>query len=182
MSSTTRTAPATARSRRRLLLAVLAAFLLLLAAGVGGLYWVDDDLRHPKPDSGRPGAWMTVDRDEVSRFAHVTVPVSAEDIRWGYQNGFQDDFVVLAFRIPQGELEQYKSALPASGWTDTSYVPQIDLDGFQHIGAPDPSTTPPLTCGDFYTPGPAKNIGTQVCVASRSDGTSQVWVSAVHTP
>ncbi|MFD7413699.1 hypothetical protein [Kitasatospora purpeofusca] len=182
MSSTTRPAPAAPRSRRRLLLGLLTVFLLLLAAGVAGLYWVDYDLRHPKADSGRPGAWMTVDRDEVSGFAHVTVPVSAEDVRWGYQNGFQDDFAVLAFRIPQGELEEYKGSLAASGWADTKYVPQIDLDGFQHIGVPAPSTTSPLTCGDFYTLGKAKNIGTRVCVASRSDGTSQVWVSAVHTP
>ncbi|WP_157855249.1 hypothetical protein [Kitasatospora purpeofusca] len=182
MSSTIRPAPAAPRSRRRLLLGVLAAFILLLAAGVAGLYWVDYDLRHPKPDSGRPGAWMTVDRDEVSGFAHVTVPVSAQDVRWGYQNGFQDDFAVLAFRIPQDELEEYKSSLPASEWTDRQYVQRVDLDGFQHIGAPAPSTTSPLTCGGFYTPGKAKNIGTRICLTSRSDGTSQVWVSAFHTP
>ncbi|MFF2953604.1 hypothetical protein ACFVVU_19935 [Kitasatospora sp. NPDC057965] len=157
------------------------ALVVLVAAAVGGLYWLDYESRHPEPDSGRPGAWMSTSADEVSRFAHVGIPAAAIDIRWGYQNGFQDDFAVLAFRVPQAGLEDFKGTLTVSGWAESRYVQGVDLAGFQHVGAPDPSSTLPLTCGDFYSPGPAKQIGTRVCLAARDDGTSQVWVSAFQT-
>ncbi|WP_159424989.1 hypothetical protein [Streptomyces sp. TLI_053] len=170
------------RSRRKLLVAVLAAVLLLLAAGVGGLYWVDYDLRHPKPDSGRPGAWMTMDAAEVSLFTRVAIPTGADDVRWGYREGFQDDFAVLAFRLSQAGLEEFRRPLPVTEWAERTYIESVDLDGFQHIGAPDPSNASPLTCGGFLSPGQAKNVATRICVASRPDGTGQVWVSAFHTP
>ncbi|MFB7671036.1 hypothetical protein ACFC26_06410 [Kitasatospora purpeofusca] len=175
--------PATAsRTRWRLLVGVLAALVALSAAAVGGLYWLDDRFRHPEPDSGRPGAWMSVGADEVSLFTRVAIPAQADDVRWGYQKGFQDDFAVLAFRIPQAELDAFQSRLHVSSWSESKYIQSVDLNGFQHIGAPDPSNASPLICGGYFSPGTAKNVATRICVASRSDGTSQVWVSAFHTP
>ncbi|MFD8320473.1 hypothetical protein [Kitasatospora purpeofusca] len=170
------------RTRWRLLIGVLVALGLLSAAAVGGLYWLDYEFRHPAPDSGRPGAWMSVDANEVSRFTRVGIPAQADDIRWGYKKGFQDDFAVLTFRIPQTGLDDFQGGLPVSRWAENKYIQSVDLDGFLHIGAPDPSNASPLTCGGYLSPGKAKNVATEICVASRSDGTSQVWVSAFHTP
>ncbi|MER6365033.1 hypothetical protein [Kitasatospora sp. NPDC001527] len=170
------------RTRRRRLIGVLVAGpLILLAAGVALLYWAYEQDRHPKPDSGRPGAWMTVSSEEVSRFARVGIPASAVDVRWAYQNGFQDDLAFLAFRLPQTGLEDFKSGLPVSEWTDSGHQLAIDMDGFQHAGAPDPSDAHPLTCGGFLSPAPAKRIATRVCLAPQPDGTGQVWVRAFQT-
>ncbi|MFF7592096.1 hypothetical protein ACFZCK_31910 [Kitasatospora purpeofusca] len=175
--------PSTApRTRWRLLVGVLVALVSLSAAAVGGLYWLDYQFRHPEPDSGRPGAWMSVGADEVSRFTRVVIPAQADDVRWGYRKGFQDDFAVLSFRIPQAGLEDFRGSLHVSDWAENKYIQSVDLDGFVHIGAPDPSSASPLTCGGYISPGTAKNVATRICVASRSDGTSQVWVSAFHTP
>ncbi|MER5355896.1 hypothetical protein ABT093_36950 [Kitasatospora sp. NPDC002551] len=182
MTSPARTPSAVGRSRRRLLIGALTALVLLMAAAVGGLYWLDYQDRHPKPDSGRPGAWMTTSSDEVSRFAHVGIPTAAIDIRWGYQNGFQDDLVALAFRLPQAGLEDFKATLPVSEWSAKKYVQGAYLDGFQHIGAPDPTNSFPLTHGGFQSLSTAKRISTSVYLAPWPDGTTQVWVSAVHSP
>ncbi|WP_380279386.1 hypothetical protein [Kitasatospora purpeofusca] len=182
MTTTTRPSSTAPRSRRRLLIGVLAAFFVLSAAGVAGLYRLDYEFRHPKPDSGRPGAWMTVGSEEVSRFAHVAVPTAAADVRWAYRNGFQDDFAVLAFRLPQAELDDFRGSLPVTGWAERKYSDNGVLSGFLHAGAPDPSHVFPLACGSFYSPGPAKRIGTSVCFAGQADGTNQLWISAMHTP
>ncbi|MGW2543584.1 hypothetical protein ACWC5I_22585 [Kitasatospora sp. NPDC001574] len=156
--------------------------LVLLGAAVGLLFWADAEFRHPKPDSGRPGAWTTTTSEEVARFAHVEVPGSAADVRWGYQLGFQDDLAALAFRIPQAEVDAFLASLPVPAWKESRHVAAIDLDNLLHIGAPDPSSMFPLTCGDYYSPGGGKRIGTTVCLAPWPDGTRQVWVTAAHFP
>ncbi|MFE7563223.1 hypothetical protein [Kitasatospora sp. NPDC057500] len=170
------------RTRRRRVIGILVIGpLVLLAAGVALLYWAYEQDLHPKPDSGRPGAWMTVSSDEVSRFARVPVPTAAVDVRWAYQNGFQDDLAFLAFRLPQTGLNEFRDSLPVTEWREGKYIDSGDLGGFLHIGAPDPSTVSPLACGSFYSPGGAKQVGTTVCFAEQADGASQVWVSAVQT-
>ncbi|MER7704271.1 hypothetical protein ABTX81_15390 [Kitasatospora sp. NPDC097605] len=125
---------------------------------------------------------MTVSSEEVSRFARVPVPTAAVDVRWAYQNGFQDDLAFLSFRLPQAGLDDFKSSLPVTRWREGGYIDSGDLDGFLHMGAPDPSTVSSLTCGSFYSPGAAKQVGTTACFAGQADGTSQVWVSAMQTP
>ncbi|MFF7455098.1 hypothetical protein [Kitasatospora sp. NPDC008115] len=179
--SRTRPSPDPRRTRRRLIGILVIGPLVLLTAGVALLYWAYEQDRHPKPDSGRPGAWMTVSPEEVSQFTRVGIPAAAADVRWGYQNGFQDDFAVLTFRLPQTGLEEFKGALAVSEWAESTYVQSVDLAGFQHVGAPDPTSMLPLSCGDFYSPAPAKNIATRVCLAPQPGGTSQVWVSAFQT-
>ncbi|MFF2661367.1 hypothetical protein ACFVUH_28880 [Kitasatospora sp. NPDC058032] len=170
------------RTRRRRMIGIMVIGpLVLLTAGVALLYWAYEQDRRPKPDSGRPGAWTAVSSEEVSRFVRVGIPAAAADVRWAYQNGFQDDLAVLAFRLPQAGLEDFKSGLPVSGWAETGQQPVIDMDGFQHAGAPDPSDAHPLTCGGFLSPAPAKRIATRVCLAPQPDGTSQVWVRAFQT-
>ncbi|MFF2351656.1 hypothetical protein ACFVVL_17945 [Kitasatospora sp. NPDC058115] len=168
-------------SRRRLIGILVVGPLVLLATGVALLTWAYEQDRRPKPDSGRPGAWTTVSSEEVSRFTRVGIPVAAVDVRWAYQNGFQDDLAFLAFRLPQTGLEDFKSGLPVSEWTDGGQQPVLDADGFQHAGAPVPSDARPLTCGGFLSPAPAKRIATRVCLAPHPDGTSQVWVRAFQT-
>ncbi|MFF1902504.1 hypothetical protein [Kitasatospora sp. NPDC058218] len=179
-------APNRRPTRRWWLAAALVVLpVLLLAAIVGGLRWIDEADRHPAPDSGRPGAWVTtMTAAQVAEFAQVRIPASAADLRWGLQNGFQDDVAVLAFRLPQGEDASFTESLGVGRWDDGGAMDSTALAHFQHVGSPAPPASLPLREGEIksWQPGHSKAVATTVWLAPGTDGFTQVWVYAMDVP
>ncbi len=160
----------------------MAGVVALPVAALGLLYWAYEADRNPADDSGRPGAWMSATAEQVSDLAHVPVPASAVDVRWGHQNGFQYDLGVIAFRLPGEQTSTFRDGLAVTQWRAAAPGDADAADGLLHIGAPDPRAESATTCGSFESRPSGHVTTTLVCLAPRSDGTSQVWVSAVRTP
>ncbi|MFE7526709.1 hypothetical protein ACFU7Y_13400 [Kitasatospora sp. NPDC057542] len=174
------------RKQRWVLLLAIVAPLALVGAAVGGLYWLREWDRHPAPDSGRPGSWMTVTSEFVMEFSRVRPPASAGEVHWAYQKGFQDDSAYLSFRLPPGEEERFLADLKMT--VKPSFENRVDssaLTGFQRAGAPDPKAAGPLREGSFLAeplPGHNKRLAATVWLAAEADGGTRVWVDAGDSP
>ncbi|MFD4905840.1 hypothetical protein [Kitasatospora purpeofusca] len=165
--------------RRRLVIALLTVAVLL---PVALLYWAYETDRRAADDSGRPGSWMSATAEQVADLTRVPVPAFAVDVRWGHQNGFQYDLGVQSFRLPSEQTGTFRDGLAVAEWRASKPLDPGTDDGLVHIGAPDPRTEPSMTCGLFESRPPGHVTTTSVCLAPWSDGTSQIWVSAVRTP
>ncbi|MFJ9951142.1 hypothetical protein [Kitasatospora sp. NPDC091207] len=134
--------------------------------------------------SERSSGWDTrVASSQVTDFARLTVPASAVDVRWGYQNGLQDDLAVLSFRLPQDGVDGFTAGLGVGQWTEGSSPAGPALTGFRRAGAPDPTGSLPLREGTFESLPPAHEaVATTVWLATGGDGFTQVWVYAANIP
>ncbi|MFJ9443950.1 hypothetical protein ACIRRH_19045 [Kitasatospora sp. NPDC101235] len=168
-----------------LLLAIVVP-LALVGAAVGGLYWLREWDRHPAPDSGRPGSWMTVTSEFVTEFSRVRPPASASEVHWAYQKGLQDDAAFLSFRLPPGEEERFLADLRVTVKPSfKNYVGDGTVEGLQRAGAPDPRGAGPLREGSFLAeplPGHNKRLAATLWLASEADGGTRVWVEAGDSP
>ncbi|MFF2042267.1 hypothetical protein ACFVVX_17715 [Kitasatospora sp. NPDC058170] len=172
-----------ARTRRRLVAWLAAIALAGAVALVGGVYWLDEQDRHPAPDSGRPGSWVTgATSARVADFAHLRIPASAVELHWGYQIGFQGDYAVLSFRLPEGDTAGFVQATGVVRW-DTAWPPDgTALKAFQHIGAADPTALPMIRRGSLVPESPGHDAtGVVIWIASEPGGTDQIWVEAVDS-
>ncbi len=165
--------------RRRLVIVLLTVAVLL---PVAFLYWAYETDRRVADDSGRPGSWMSATAEQVADLTRVPVPTLAVDVRWGHQNGFQYDLGVLAFRLSGEQTGTFRAGLAVTEWHEGPRVDPGTDDGLVHIGAPDPRSESTVTCGLFESRPPGHVTTTSVCLAPRSDGSSQIWVSGVRTP
>ncbi|MED7954697.1 hypothetical protein [Streptomyces sp. BE303] len=174
--------------RRRVWIWVLVVLPLALLGAVGYVaFRADAELRHPEPNSGRPGSWMTtLTATEISEFTQVPIPAGAVDARWGYTKGFQDDTAVLAFRLPADEVDRFTAGLREATWKEAARPPDTGaLRDLQRIGAPDPLSALTLRYGTFvsHLPGHTKRVASQVWLGpSAGDSPVQVWVYAMNVP
>ncbi|MFI2640892.1 hypothetical protein [Streptomyces sp. NPDC018610] len=86
------------------------------------------------------------------------VPSQATDVRAAYQKGFQDDGLLLAFTLPEGDAEAFVRGLrPDSPLSHRSRPLASAGDGepaapFAHLGLPEPEALADVTEGPVCTP------------------------------
>lgn len=164
--------------RRRVLVLLTAALTVVAAALV---VW---SIRMSTRVERASTTWDTgMASARVIEFTDLRVPGSAVDIRSGYLNGLQDDSAVVSFRLPTDQVDGFTAGLGIGRWEEVRRVTDTALDGFRHVGAPDPTGAFPLRRGVFQSQPPVHEaVTTTVWLGSPAEGSTQVWVYTVNTP
>jgi hypothetical protein len=165
----------TTRMRRRwwLAVAVAAAALVTFPIGLYGCSLVTDEAAD-QAEARMPGQKkVDVPLAQAAERIDVTIPATATDATWAYIAGFQDDIVLLGFRMPEAELEAYLTQdhvkLPLQPGTRNS-----GLGSFAEYGvAPDPKSVP----DGMHTPRePDGYVMLGVSVSPPEAGLVRVWI------
>ncbi|MFE7128666.1 hypothetical protein [Streptomyces sp. NPDC057617] len=119
----------------------------------------------------------------VSRQLGVKIPAKASDRRAAYQNGFQDDGLLLAFTLPTPDVDAFIGELaPENALTQRdkplqqSYAPTTP---FSHLGLAEPETLPEVREGQVCAPCEGQLNSLQVAVHPLDDRNSRVYLRGV---
>lgn len=106
----------------------------------------------------------------------VTIPPTATDTKWAYIQGFQDDVILISFRMNADGLEAYLTDnhvdLPLGDGTRAGM-----LSFAQHGAGLDPET---VSGGHNSSRQPVGYVWVGVSVGPTENGTVQVWLSGYN--
>lgn len=168
--------PASSARRRLRFSRLVAAFFvgaMVLSAGCSS------DAGDSAGDDSREQRKVDVPLAEAADRIKVTVPAGAVEVTWAYIAGFQDDIVMLSFRMPEAELEAYLRAnhvdLPLEPGTQrTSWA------DFPRYGA---GPAPEAVADGRHGSRPADGHGyipVTVSVGPPENGLVRVWIHGFH--
>lgn len=146
---------------------VLVAVVVAAVAAVVVAFW---DVGSDDDDRGQHKIDMPLATSAERIQVHV--PPNARDTQWAYISGFQDDVVLISFRMPEGEVEAYLRSIhmdfPLSAGTTDGMLSFVEYGG-----GPDPTAY----SGGWHST--RSTGGYQLLNASVSlaqDGLVQVWL------
>ncbi|MFE2600797.1 hypothetical protein ACFXCZ_30595 [Streptomyces sp. NPDC059396] len=119
----------------------------------------------------------------VSRQLGVKIPAKATDRRAAYQNGFQDDGLLLAFTLPTPDVDAFIGELaPENALTQRdkplqqSFTPTTP---FSHLSLAEPETLPEVREGQVCAPCEGQLNSLQIAVHPLDDRNSRVYLRGV---
>ncbi|MCF2525748.1 hypothetical protein [Yinghuangia soli] len=165
------------RVRRRWWLAIAAAALVMLPLGLYACSLATQGAANQAEERLPGQKKIDVPLPQAAARIDVTIPANATDATWAYIAGFQDDIVLLSFRMPEAELEAYLTAnhirLPLEPGTQNS-----GLAGFAQYGVgPDPES---VTGGKHTQREPNGYIMIGVSIGPPENGLVRVWIDGYN--
>ncbi|MFJ1581423.1 hypothetical protein [Streptomyces sp. NPDC088182] len=119
----------------------------------------------------------------VSEQLGVEIPATATDRRAAYQNGLQDDGLLLAFSLSTSEVDAFVTGLAPQGELTrrekplrTSVTPTTP---FSHLGLAEPETLPDVQEGQICAPCEGQLNSLQIAVHPLDDRASRVYLRGV---
>lgn len=113
----------------------------------------------------------------------VRLPAEATDRRAAYQNGFQDDGLLLAFLLPASKVDAFVTGLaPEDELTrrddplQQSFKPTTP---FSHLGLAEPETLPDVREGQVCAPCEGDLNSLEIAVHSLDERSSRVYLRGV---
>ncbi|MEU3467038.1 hypothetical protein ABZ716_03880 [Streptomyces sp. NPDC006687] len=123
-----------------------------------------------------------VSAEEVGQRLRVPVPAAARELKAGYQKGFQEDQLLLAFVLPtadvDGFLERLKPEQPVKAGPKSFAGPQ-PVAPFAHLGLPEPDSVAGVRTGQVCAPCAGEVDFMHVAVVRVDDASSRVYLQAV---
>ncbi|GAB2870456.1 hypothetical protein [Streptomyces mayteni] len=129
-------------------------------------------------------AWRTdATPASVSEQLGVPIPAAATDRRAAYQDGFQDDALLLAFLLPSTELDSFLLTLAPEVELNQRDEPRLPsstpMAPFAHLGLPEPEALPDVREGQVCAPCEGQLDFLDVAVHPLDDRTSRVYLRGV---
>jgi hypothetical protein len=156
--------------------------VLVSALGLASLTGVLSGSRTVEKSSARSGqnAWKdTATREDVEKYMGLRVPADADDVRWAYRNGFQDDAAALTFTGPSERMETFVDEI------DGEHLPGLAMHGgdqtefFTRLNVQSPEgLTGAKARGIRYTDASTGADDLNVWTASGPPGRTRVWIIA----
>ncbi|MFB7710621.1 hypothetical protein [Streptomyces sp. NPDC056105] len=159
----------------------LAVFALITACSGGGAGAGRDagaDTRRQVP------TWKSgVTPAEVGELMHVPMPDEATDRRGAYQNGFQDDGLLLAFTVPTARVDAYLVRLapeqPLTHRAKALAQSVKPMTPFAHLGLKEPETLADVRGGPVCAPCAGELNSLEVAVHPIDARRSRVYLRGV---
>ncbi|MFD4648192.1 hypothetical protein [Streptomyces sp. NPDC058441] len=133
---------------------------------------------------GQVPAWKAgVTPAAIGELMHVRIPAEARDRRAAYQNGFQDDGLLLAFTVPTARVDAFVNRLaPEQELTHRAKPLQQSvkpMTPFAHLGLKEPETLADVRSGPVCAPCAGELNSLEVTVHPLDARTSQVYLRGV---
>lgn len=154
----------------------LAAFVVLTGCSGGTARDADAHTQVPNWKSG-------VAPNEVGDLMHVQIPADATDRRAAYQNGFQDDGLLLAFTLRTARVDAFLDRLapeqPLTHRAEPLTHSVKPMTPFAHLGLKEPETLADVRGGSVCAPcaGELNSLG--VAVHPVGAGSSRIYLRGV---
>ncbi|MFD7284779.1 hypothetical protein [Streptomyces sp. NPDC059863] len=119
----------------------------------------------------------------VSKQLGVEIPATATDRRAAYQNGFQDDGLLLAFSLSTSEVDAFVTGLAPQGELTRREKPLRKsvkpTTPFSHLGLAEPETLPDVREGQICAPCEGRLNSLQIAVHPLDERASRVYLRGV---
>jgi hypothetical protein len=114
----------------------------------------------PKPDLLRGGAAKpteTTDKAKIEAYARIKLPANATEIQASVLDGFQDDAILLKFKLPANDLEAFLQSAGYKEPLEDNFSP-IGLQNSKELKWWTPGAAKVFAGAEVVEPGFAKKI------------------------